>query len=272
MYAGLSVLFFFLILFLQQVAGWSALHAGLATLPTTLVMFFLSRHTGRLADRYGPRAFMGGGPLIAAAGLLLLQRVDANPDYVTEVLPGLLVFSLGLSLTVAPLTATVLADADEHNAGIASGVNNAIARVASLLGVAAIGAIVAAQFTTSLAQRRRRARAEPGRPGGAAPGPGADAREGRPARAAAGRAAGDRAGDGGRVGRGVPPRSSGSRPCSSRRAACSGSWASSTRGATSAPPSCAGGQLAGAPREAARPVAPAPVAAATARPAVARGP
>ena len=124
-------------------------------------MFFLSRHTGRLADRYGPRVFMGGGPLVAAAGLLLLQRVDANPDYVTDVLPGLLVFSLGLSLTVAPLTATVLADADEHNAGIASGVNNAIARVASLLGVAAIGAIVAAQFTTSLDDARRRARAQP---------------------------------------------------------------------------------------------------------------
>jgi EmrB/QacA subfamily drug resistance transporter len=150
MYAGLSVLFFFLILFLQQVAGWSALHAGLATLPTTLVMFFLSRHTGRLADRYGPRAFMGGGPLVAAAGLLALQRVDANPDYLTDLLPGLLLFAIGLSLTVAPLTATVLADADESNAGIASGVNNAIARVAGLLGVAAIGAVVAAQFSTSL--------------------------------------------------------------------------------------------------------------------------
>ena len=150
MYAGLSVLFFFLILFLQQVAGWSALEAGLATLPTTVVMFALSRYTGRLADRHGPRMFMGGGPLVAALGLLLMQRVGADPDYVTEVLPGLLVFSLGLSLTVAPLTATVLADADEHNAGIASGVNNAIARVAGLLGVAAIGAVVAAQFTTVL--------------------------------------------------------------------------------------------------------------------------
>jgi EmrB/QacA subfamily drug resistance transporter len=150
MYAGLSVLFFFLILFLQQVAGWTALEAGLATLPTTIVMFVLSRYTGRLADRYGPRAFMGCGPLVAAAGLVLLERVDANPDYVTDILPGLFLFSLGLSLTVAPLTATVLADADETNAGIASGVNNAIARIASLLGVAAIGAIVAAQFTSSL--------------------------------------------------------------------------------------------------------------------------
>src|SRR3954470_4337584 len=150
MYAGLSALFFFLILFLQQVSGWSALRAGLATLPTTVVMFALSRYTGRLADRYGPRLFMGGGPLIAAGGLALLQRVGADPNYVTDLLPALLVFAVGLSLTVAPLTATVLADADESNAGIASGVNNAIARVAGLLGVAAIGAVVAAQFDSTL--------------------------------------------------------------------------------------------------------------------------
>src|SRR3954451_5887317 len=149
-YAGLSVLFFFLVLFLQQVAGWSALHAGLATLPTTVVMFLLSRHTGALADRYGPRLFMGGGPLVAACGLLLMQRIGADPDYLTALLPALLVFAVGLSLTVAPLTATVLADADEHNAGIASGVNNAVARVAGLLGVAAIGAVVAAQFDATL--------------------------------------------------------------------------------------------------------------------------
>src|SRR5215210_6265658 len=150
MYAGLSVLGFFLVLFLQQVGGWSALRAGTAMLPTTLVMFGLSRYTGRLADRFGPRMFMGGGPLIAATGLLLLQRVGPDPDYVTDLLPAVVVFSVGLSLTVAPLTATVLADADEHNAGVASGVNNAIARVAALLGVAAIGAIMAAQFSSSL--------------------------------------------------------------------------------------------------------------------------
>ena len=153
MYAGLSIVFFFLVLFLQQVAGWNALEAGLATLPTTVVMFALSRHAGRLADRYGPRAFMGGGPLVAAAGLALLQRVGADPNYVTDLLPALLVFAVGLSLTVAPLTATVLADADEHNAGIASGVNNAIARVAGLLAIAAIGAVVAAQFGSALDSR-----------------------------------------------------------------------------------------------------------------------
>ena len=85
--------------------------------------------------------------------MLLLLRVDANVDYVTELLPALLVFSLGLSMTVAPLTATVLADADEHNAGLASGINNAIARVAGLFGVAALGAVVAAQFNAQFTDR-----------------------------------------------------------------------------------------------------------------------
>ena len=118
---------------------------GLATLPITIVMFSSRAASGRLADRYGPRLFMGLGPLVAALGLLLLQRVDAD-RLLDRAAPGVLLFALGLSATVAPLTAAVLAEADEHNAGIASGVNNAIARVAGLLAVAAIGAVVAAQF------------------------------------------------------------------------------------------------------------------------------
>ncbi len=150
MYAGLSVLFFFLTIFLQQVAGYSPLRAGLSTLPVTVVMLVLSRRFGGLADRRGPRLFMGGGPLLAGAGLLALLRVGVNVDYWTEVLPGLLVFSLGLSMTVAPLTAAVLAGVEERQAGIASGVNNAVARVAGLLGIAALGAVVAVQFSASL--------------------------------------------------------------------------------------------------------------------------
>ncbi|HWC25511.1 MAG TPA: DHA2 family efflux MFS transporter permease subunit [Solirubrobacteraceae bacterium] len=153
MYAGLSILFFYLVLFLQQVAGYTATEAGLATLPTTIVMFLLSKRAGMLADRIGPRLFMGVGPLLAAAGLLALLRLDAEVDYVRELLPALVVFSLGLTATVAPLTATVLADADEAHAGIASGVNNAIARAGGLLGVAALGAVVAAQFSTALRER-----------------------------------------------------------------------------------------------------------------------
>lgn len=150
MYGGLAVLFFFLVLYLQQVAGYSALQAGLATLPPTLVMFLLSKRFGALADRLGPRLFMGVGPLIAAAGLAWFVRIGGEVDYATDVLPGLLVFSLGLAMTVAPLTAAVLADADESNAGIASGVNNAIARVAGLLAIAAVGAVISGVFASTI--------------------------------------------------------------------------------------------------------------------------
>jgi EmrB/QacA subfamily drug resistance transporter len=152
MYAGLSILFFFLILFLQQIGGYTPLRSGLATLPVTVIMFVLSRRFGALADRYGPRLFMGAGPLVAAAGLLAFQRVGVRADYVSEVLPALLVFSLGLSMTVAPLTAAVLAGS-EHEAGIASGVNNAVARVAGLLGTAAVGAAISSEFASSLDSR-----------------------------------------------------------------------------------------------------------------------
>ena len=149
-YAGLSLLFFFLVLFLQQAAGYSALEAGTAGLPVTIVMFLLSSRVGALADRYGPRFFMSAGPLLAAAGLVLMLRLDIDVTYVTDLLPALVLFAVGLTMTVAPLTATVLAGADESNAGIASGINNAIARVAGLVGVAAVGAVVAASFGSTL--------------------------------------------------------------------------------------------------------------------------
>jgi len=159
MYAGLSILFFFLVIFLQQVAGYSALRSGLTTVPVTLIMFALSRRFGALADRYGPRFFMGAGPLIAAAGILLLLRTGLNTSYTRDLLPGLLVFSLGLSMTVAPLTATVMADADSGDAGIASAINNAVARVAGLVGISVIGVVIASTlvgdtFTASAASVR----------------------------------------------------------------------------------------------------------------------
>ncbi|MFI5009576.1 MAG: DHA2 family efflux MFS transporter permease subunit [Solirubrobacterales bacterium] len=150
MYAGLAILFFFLVLFLQQIAGYTPLQSGLATLPTTVVMFTLSRRFGALADRHGPRLFMGAGPLLAACGLLLFQRVGVHVNYLTDVLPGLLVFSVGLSMTVAPLTAAVLAGVETEQAGIASAVNNAVARVAGLMGTAAVGAAIAASFVAHL--------------------------------------------------------------------------------------------------------------------------
>lgn len=153
MYGGLSITFFLLVLFLQEVAGYRALAAGFALTPSTIVMFLLSKRMGRLADSYGPRLFMGFGPLIAAVGLALMLRLGAHVNYLTDLLPALLVFSLGLSCTVAPLTATVLADAEESNAGIASGVNNAIARVAGLIAIAAVGAVISSSFSSSLNER-----------------------------------------------------------------------------------------------------------------------
>jgi EmrB/QacA subfamily drug resistance transporter len=153
MYGGLSVTFFLLVLFLQEVAGYDALKAGFALIPTTIVMFLLSKRMGRLADRFGPRLFMGLGPLTAAVGLALMLRLGAHVNYLTDLLPGLLVFSLGLATTVAPLTAAVLSDADEGDAGIASGINNAIARVAGLIAIAGIGAVISASFKATLDHR-----------------------------------------------------------------------------------------------------------------------
>jgi EmrB/QacA subfamily drug resistance transporter len=152
-YAGLGAALFFLALFLQETAGYSAIGAGVALLPLTVMLFFLSGRFGALADRFGPRFFMSVGPMIGGGGLLLLVTVDRHADYVTQILPALVLFGLGLAMTVAPLTATVLSDADEHHAGIASGVNNAVARVAGLLAIAALGAVVSSQFASSLDSR-----------------------------------------------------------------------------------------------------------------------
>jgi EmrB/QacA subfamily drug resistance transporter len=149
-YAGLIGSSFFLTLYLQQVGGYSPLGAGFATVPISMMLFFLSPRFGAFTARVGPRLPMSAGPIIGGLGLLLLFRVGVNPSYWTEILPALLVFGLGLSATVAPLTTTVLNAVDEHNAGIASGVNNAIARVAGLLAIAVLGALISAQFASSL--------------------------------------------------------------------------------------------------------------------------
>ncbi len=137
-YTVLSGVFFLLGLQLQQVLGYSPLQAGASTLPITGMLFFLSPRAGRLADRIGPRLPMTIGLVIASIGMLLLARIGAGASYWTEVIPSVTVFALGLSGVVAPLTATVLASADVRHAGVASGVNNAVARAAGLLAVAAV--------------------------------------------------------------------------------------------------------------------------------------
>jgi len=142
-YAGLSTLSFFLVIFLQQIVGWSALQSGLSLLPVTIVMFLFSGRVGRLSERVGPRLFMGLGPLIAAAGLVPLAWATTDLNYWVDLFPGIMLFSIGLTMTVAPLTTTVLSDAGRDDAGIASGINNAVARVAGLLGIAVVGLAVA---------------------------------------------------------------------------------------------------------------------------------
>jgi EmrB/QacA subfamily drug resistance transporter len=153
LYAGLNAATFLLALFLQQVAGWDALEAGLALTPLSLLMIALSRRFGALSTRFGPRALMGTGPLVAGCGLLLMLRIDAHADYVTQVLPAVLVFGLGMAMTVAPLTATVLTGTASRHAGIASGINNAVARIAGLLAIAGVGAVTAAAYAGELQRR-----------------------------------------------------------------------------------------------------------------------
>jgi EmrB/QacA subfamily drug resistance transporter len=137
-YAAIGGFFFFLISFLQISLGYSPTEAGAATIPVTLLMLALSARSGALAQRIGPRIPLTVGPLGVALGLLLLTQIEPGDSYLTGVLPGVLIFGLGLTLVATPVTATVLAGADERHAGIASGINNAVARVAQLLAVAGL--------------------------------------------------------------------------------------------------------------------------------------
>lgn len=137
-YAAFGGFFFLCAVQLQVVAGWSALGAGTALLPTTVLMLLLSARSGALAERIGPRIPLTAGPLLCAAGMLLMLRVGQDASYAGDVLPGVLVLGVGMVTLVAPLTATVLASVDVTRAGIASGVNNAAARAAGLIAVAAL--------------------------------------------------------------------------------------------------------------------------------------
>jgi EmrB/QacA subfamily drug resistance transporter len=141
-YAALGAVLFFLVLQLQTVGGYGALEAGMAILPITVCMLLLAPRGGALATRIGPRIPLTVGPLVMAVGTLLLLAVGEDVSYWADVLPGMTVFGLGLALLVAPLTATVLAAVADEHAGIASGVNNAVARAGSLLAVAALPLVV----------------------------------------------------------------------------------------------------------------------------------
>ena len=141
-YAALSLGSFILAVFLQQFGGYSATLAGLALLPVSILSIALSGAVGQLAARFGPRLFMCVGPIVAGTGFLLLLRVDASVPYLSQVLPGVAVFGLGLTITVAPLTSAILGAIDPRRSGIASAVNNAVSRVAGLVAIAAASIIV----------------------------------------------------------------------------------------------------------------------------------
>lgn len=138
-YAGLSLSTFTIVIFVQQIGGYSAIGAGLALLPVTLLMFVLSPRFGALSGKYGPRFFMTFGPIIGGIGFLLMLRVNPSVMYWSQLFPGVLLFGFGLSMTVAPLTSAILGSINKRQAGIGSAINNAVARIAGLIAIACIG-------------------------------------------------------------------------------------------------------------------------------------
>jgi MFS family permease len=150
-YAGVGAAFFLVVLRLQVSIGYSALEAGAALVPFTLLMLFLSPAAGQLGQKIGARLPMTLGPILVGTGMLLLSRIAPGDRYATAVLPAVVVFGLGMSLTVAPLTAAVLASVGDALTGVASGVSNAVARLAGLLAVAAIPALAGISAKDSLA-------------------------------------------------------------------------------------------------------------------------
>lgn len=142
-YGALSMSGFLIVVFLQQTGGYPATVAGIAALPVTAILMLLSSYFGGLSGKYGPRLFMTVGPILAGVGHLLMLTVTAPVNYWLQLLPGILLFGLGLSITVAPLTAAILGSISERQSGIGSAINNAVARVAGLVAIAMLGIIVA---------------------------------------------------------------------------------------------------------------------------------
>jgi len=145
-YGALSLGGFLITVFLQEVAGYSATAAGLTFLPMTIISIILSSFFGSLAGKYGPRLFMGFGPILGGVGYLLMLGIGEDVNYWTQIFPGVVLFALGLTMTVAPLTAAILGSIAPEQSGIGSAINNAISRIAGLIAIAFVGVIVGAQL------------------------------------------------------------------------------------------------------------------------------
>jgi predicted MFS family arabinose efflux permease len=148
-YGALSIGFFAITVFIQQSAGFSATLAGLAALPSTLILLALSSWFGKLAGIYGPRLFMTAGPIIAGAGFALMTTTSLDFSYWIHIFPGIVLVGLGLAVTVAPLTSGILGAIDPARAGIGSAVNNAVSRVAGLVTVAVVGIVAGGALDAS---------------------------------------------------------------------------------------------------------------------------
>ena len=153
LYAALSGMMFFFTLNLIQIQGYSATAAGASLLPFVVIMFTLSRWSGGLIDRFGARLPLVIGPIITAVGFVLLTVPSVNPNYWTSFFPGVVVLGLGMAITVAPLTTTVMSSVGEEQAGVASGINNAVSRTAGLLAIAVFGVMMLHTFSATLARR-----------------------------------------------------------------------------------------------------------------------
>jgi EmrB/QacA subfamily drug resistance transporter len=153
LYAALSGMFFFFTLNLIQIQGYSATAAGAALLPFVMLMFTLSRWSGGLIDRFGPRLPLMVGPIVAAAGFALFAIPSVGRSYWTSFFPAVLVLGFGMAITVAPLSTTVMSSAGEEQAGVASGINNAVSRTAGLLAIAVFGVVMLHAFSQTLASR-----------------------------------------------------------------------------------------------------------------------
>jgi Na+/melibiose symporter-like transporter len=152
-YGALEAMLFFLVLYVQSIMGYSALASGLLFVPISLFLLLLSPFFGRMSGRHGPRLFMTLGPIVAGLGILLLLRLEPDSGFWLGPVPGIVIFSLGLTVLVAPLTTTVMSSIRSEHSGVAAGINEVVARIAGLITIASLGVVLTLGFNAGLRAR-----------------------------------------------------------------------------------------------------------------------